>query len=44
MPDFLDQDVVGFARSAADSIVTTLFIRAGHLIGPEIFIFLNPGI
>ncbi|MBV5267552.1 MAG: UvrB/UvrC motif-containing protein, partial [Burkholderiaceae bacterium] len=26
MPDFLDRDIVGFARSSADSVVTVLFV------------------
>ena len=39
MPDFLDRDVIGFARSPADSIVTILFVRAGHLVGSRNFHF-----
>jgi excinuclease ABC subunit C len=39
MPDFLDRDVIGFARSPADAIVTILFVRAGHLVGSRNFHF-----
>ena len=39
MTDFLDRDVIGFARSPADSIVTILFVRAGHLVGSRNFHF-----
>ncbi len=39
MPDFLDRDVIGFARSPADAIVTLLFVRAGHLVGSRNFHF-----
>jgi len=37
--DFLDRDVIGFARSPADAIVTILFVRAGHLVGSRNFHF-----
>jgi excinuclease ABC subunit C len=39
MPDFLDRDVVAFARSPADAIVTILFVRAGHLMDSRNFHF-----
>ncbi|MDO9111118.1 MAG: excinuclease ABC subunit UvrC [Desulfatirhabdiaceae bacterium] len=39
MADFLDRDVLGFTRSPADSIVTVLFVRAGHLVGSRNFHF-----
>ena len=39
MTDFLDRDVIGFARSSADSIVTILFVRAGYLVGSRNFHF-----
>jgi excinuclease ABC subunit C len=39
MSDFLDRDVIAFARSPADSIVKILFVRAGHLVGSRNFHF-----
>ena len=37
--DELDRDVIGFARSPADLMVTVLFVRAGQMLGSRNFHF-----